>query len=61
MDPITYSALLAGTATACLVGQAYIPLLRSAPPTPAPEPPAEPERSPDWCHSHGKPRSEEED
>jgi len=23
-------------------------------------PPDDPRRSPDWCHSHGKPRQEEE-
>lgn len=63
MDPITYAALLYGLAAAWLVGQAYYPvLLRSQPPTPpVPDPPAEPEKDPGWCHTHNKHRDDEED
>jgi hypothetical protein len=57
MDATT---LTLGLLTGFLAGQACFPLLRSAPP-PTPEPPAEPERDPGWCHSHGIHRDEEED
>lgn len=63
MDPIAAPAFMAGFLFAWLVGQAYYPFaLRSTEPEdkqPAP-PPAEPERDPGWCHSHGMHRDEEE-
>lgn len=63
MDPTALSGMVFGLLVAYLVGQAYYPLLlRSAPPTPpVPDPPAEPEKDPGWCHSHGKHRDDEED
>lgn len=61
---MTVQALAFGLMLAWLLGQAYYPLvlLRSTQPEPAPEPapPADPRRDPDWCHSHGKHKSEEE-
>ena len=62
---IDSEALGFGLLVAFIVGQMLYPLvvLRSAPPTPPgpePTPPADPQKDPGWCHSHGKHRSEEE-
>lgn len=53
------TALAFGLVVAWLLGQAYYPLvLRTAQPEDTP-PPDAPERDPDWCHTHGKHKSEE--
>lgn len=63
MDLITLPGMAPALLVAFLMGQAYYPiLLRTQPPTPpVPDPPAEPERDPGWCHAHNKHRDDEED
>ncbi|WP_326613197.1 hypothetical protein OG949_33095 [Streptomyces scopuliridis] len=57
MDPYIYWATV--MALAWLIGQSYYPWMLHT--QPADPPPDAPERDPDWCHTHGKHRDDEEE